>query len=459
MTAGLWNNLGNKFSNAGSALANALFGTQNITPMQQNQTKYPEAIQNYLDDMENQPYMQKLLNQPKQTGLTLDQYKEGFAQGLNFGVPEIADAQEALKINKPKTGEEIELAKTGQFNTYSQPLSAGLSATNRQGGLFNDITTGFRENYHNSFDPSNLAPQNKNFATRLGEGLGTVARFADSPLGRGLLAYGLNNALGYDDSGLEGITAFVGRQNARTADEIYRDSLIQSGIDVSKIKGNVTSDVYNKLIQAKQLQDNAAYRQMMANMQAENNKIQQEIRRDQFNYQKQKDAWDRADRAATRALTKRGQDLNYSLGRQRISANNKQEKENKKASEAMSSLTAIKNQLDRFSSSFADVDNPFRYRIAGGISQKLNTLTPEEANFNSQASLLLNKIARDLGGEKGVLSDQDIARIKESMPKLEDTLAQKNAKMNAIYNLLEDRMAQYGYISNTSNIDNEGWAF
>ena len=247
MTAGLWNNLGNKFTNAGSALANALFGTQNITPIQQNQTKYPEGLQNYLDSLDQKPYMQKLLNQPKETGLTLDQIKEGIAQGLNFGVPEIADAQEALKINKPKTGEEIELAKTGQFNTYSQPLSAGLSATNRQGGLFNDITTGFRENYHNSFDPSNLAPQNKNFATRLGEGLGTVARFADSPLGRGLLAYGLNNALGYDDSGLEGIKAFVGRQNARTADEIYRNNLNKLGIDTSNIKGNVTSDVYKNL--------------------------------------------------------------------------------------------------------------------------------------------------------------------------------------------------------------------
>lgn len=248
MTAGLWNNLGNKFTNAGSALANALFGTQNITPIQQNQTKYPEGLQNYLDSLDQKPYMQKLLNQPKETGLTLDQYKEGIAQGLNFGVPEIADAQEALKINKPKTGEEIELAKTGQFNTYSgEPLSAGLSATNRQGGLFNDITTGFRENYHNAFDPNNLAPANKNFATRLGEGLGTVARFADSPLGRGLLAYGLNNALGYDDSALEGITAFVGRQNARTADEVYRNNLNQLGIDTSNIKGNVTSDVYKNL--------------------------------------------------------------------------------------------------------------------------------------------------------------------------------------------------------------------
>lgn len=237
------NNLTGKLQNAGSSLANALFGSANISSTGGGQ--YPAGIQNYLDSLENQPYMQGLLNQPKQTGLSLDQYKEGIAQGLNFGVPEIADAQDALKINKPKTGEEIDLARQGQFNQY--PLQTGLSTTPRQGGIIPDMISGFRENYRNSFDPNNLAPQNKNFATRFGEGLGTIARFADSPLGRGLLAYGLNNALGYDDSALEGITAFVGRQNARTADEVYRNNLNKLGIDTSNIRGNVTSDVYKNL--------------------------------------------------------------------------------------------------------------------------------------------------------------------------------------------------------------------
>ena len=487
MTAGLWNNLGNKFTNAGSALANALFGTQNITPMQQNQTKYPEGLQNYLDSLDQKPYMQKLLNQPKETGLTLDQYKEGIAQGLNFGVPEIADAQEALKINKPKSGEEIELAKTGQFNTYSgEPLSAGLSATNRQGGLFNDITTGFRENYHNSFDPSNLAPQNKNFATRLGEGLGTVARFADSPLGRGLLAYGLNNALGYDDSGLEGITAFVGRQKARTADELYRNNLNKLGIDTSNIKGNVTSDVYKNLadfsykqqsLQAKkdiaEAKDNVSRARMimsalnngtitpaeaqlqMANYGVTLNDVQESNNTRLLPYKQY--AMQVAPQVALGNLgvaqgnlALRQAELPYDVAYKQAQIQNILNKgtQDKKVQDNINSLSAIKGQLDRFSGTFKDVNNPYRYRIAGGVSQKLNTLTPAESNFNSQASLLLNKIARDLGGEKGVLSDQDIARIKESMPKLEDTIDQKNAKMNAIYDLLQDRMAQYGYTNN-----------
>ena len=62
--------------------------------------------------------------------------------------------------------------------------------------------------------------------------------------------------------------------------------------------------------------------------------------------------------------------------------------------------------------------------------------------------MLFNKIARELGGEKGVLSDQDIKRIEQALPTLSDTKAQKQAKMEAIYNLLDDRMKQYGYVSN-----------
>ena len=244
MTAGIWNNLGNKFGNMGGALANALLGSASTT-VNQPQGQYPDAIQNYLDDMENQPYMQNLLNQPKQTGLSLDQYKEGFAQGLNFGVPEIADAQDALKINKPKTGEEIDLARQGQFNTY--PLKTGLTTGPRQGGFLNDFQKGYQENYQNAFDANNLAPQKKSWATRIGEGLGSVGRFIDSPLGRGLIAYGLNNALGYDNSVIEGLNAFIGRQNAQTADKIYRQNLANNGIDLSGIRGNVTSDIYKQV--------------------------------------------------------------------------------------------------------------------------------------------------------------------------------------------------------------------
>jgi hypothetical protein len=79
-----------------------------------------------------------------------------------------------------------------------------------------------------------------------------------------------------------------------------------------------------------------------------------------------------------------------------------------------------------------------RLRAATGFQTK------EEANFDSQRTLLFNKIARDLGGEKGVLSDQDIKRIEKSLPSYTDSAVQKQAKMQAIYDLLNDRLAVEG---------------
>ena len=70
------------------------------------------------------------------------------------------------------------------------------------------------------------------------------------------------------------------------------------------------------------------------------------------------------------------------------------------------------------------------------------TNTTAEANFNSQRSLLFNQIARTLGGEKGVLSDQDIQRIDNALPKLTDSYSQKMAKMKAVYDLLDIKKGQ-----------------
>ena len=158
---------------------NALFGTpvqvEGVAPS----VSYGKDIDNYLNTLGSQPYMQGLLNQPKETGLTLDQYKQGVANGLNYGVPEIAKAQQTLGINIPKTGEEIELANVGQFNQPTM-LSVGTATSpSRQGGFFNDLASGYRENATQGFDVNNLAPQKKGLATRIGEGLGTLARFYD----------------------------------------------------------------------------------------------------------------------------------------------------------------------------------------------------------------------------------------------------------------------------------------
>ena len=226
---------------------NALFGVptqvEDITP----NVSYGENIDNYLNTLGSQPYMQGLLNQPKETALTLDQYKQGVANGLNYGVPEIAKAQQTLGINIPKTGEEIELAHVGQFNQPSM-LSAGTTTTPRQGGFFNDFASGYRENATQGFNVNNLAPvQGKGLATRLGEGLGTLARFYDKPIGRMAVATGLSMLTDEVNPLNEGVKAYVGRQNNMTQDRVYRNQLKQLGMtddEVNAIPGNVTKDVF-----------------------------------------------------------------------------------------------------------------------------------------------------------------------------------------------------------------------
>lgn len=186
---------------------------------------------------------------PKEEQLSDEQIKSNIINGLNMENKYISDWQNANNIRKPQDEEEIEQARLGQFNTPT--LSTALSEE-KQLPKPNSFMEGYRENYNNAFSPVNWQRNpNKNWQYRLGEGLGSVGRFIDSPLGRGLIAAGLNKALGYDDSALEGLQAFAGRQNAVTADKFYRNELAKNygytDEDLAGIRGNITSDVFKNL--------------------------------------------------------------------------------------------------------------------------------------------------------------------------------------------------------------------
>lgn len=146
--------------------------------------------------------------------------------------------------------------------------------TNYRPGLLNDIASGYRENYVTGFAAPNLGQnqttdgRNKGFAYRLGEGLGSVGRFIDSPLGRGVIAAGLNSALGYDNSLQEGLTAAVGRQNAQTTDRLYRQQLMRdygyTPEDLQDVRGNIDSKTFNDLTKSQNSAMNVAIRQQTA---------------------------------------------------------------------------------------------------------------------------------------------------------------------------------------------------
>lgn len=293
-------------------LADFLLGkkinTQNVEPS----ASYGQEVDEYLNTLGSQPYMQNLLNQPKEVGLTLKEYQRGVANGLNYGIPEIAEAQKQLGIRIPVTEEEKYNAQLGDFN-QPQGMNINVSNVPRRGGALNNFITGFRENFNNGFSPSNLEPANKSFSTRFGEGVGSLARFANSPAGRGLLVAGLVGATGGGalPALAFGGSATLGNQQYRLNDKMYRDDLIRSGrqyimntpeyataddktkqamldeVDnrIKGYRGYINKDIYRNMIDSQIAQENAAYRRMYYDNQAKENAINNLLAQQKFDYQ------------------------------------------------------------------------------------------------------------------------------------------------------------------------------
>lgn len=317
----------------------------------------------------------------------------------------------------------------------------------RTGGIVNDLTSGYRENANTRFSPDNWTNERKSVAKRIGEVLGTGARLLDSPAGRMLLAYGASNMLGDTNPLEQAFTAGLTNMNARANDQLYRQDLANQGIDTSNVKGYMNDASYKNLLTSKQLQDNAEWRKLNIETQNRQNEIMNQMRQDQFEETKAQNAFNRMLAGQKLSLDERQLALGYAkLEADKMGEYAKMlEKEQEKANE----YKDVENQLKAFEGTFKEANNPYRYRMAGGVSNMFNTLSPAENNFNAQRTLLFNQIARKLGGEKGVLSDQDIKRVEAALPSLSDTLEQKQAKMKAIYNLLDIKKGGTG---NTQNV-------
>ena len=326
----------------------------------------------------------------------------------------------------------IENENNVEYDNYGNTqLNTAIGTPRRTGGFFNDFANGAKENYNNGFQISNLLNdfgKNKGVGYRLGEGLGTIGRIAQSPLGRAAITAGLVGLTG--GSALQALTfggmAGAGNQYNILRDKMYRNELSNQGIDTSNLKGYVNDNTFNKVLEAKRLQDNAEFKRMYYEAQQKNHE-------DMVNLQRAKMLADKQQQAIDNYYKK----LGYDLKKRGLDIQDKKIDETLKAKQNADDLGDIQKQLDNFANTFETVNNPYRYRLAGGLSEKMNMLSNDEANFNAQRTLLFNQIARKLGGEKGVLSDKDIERVDAALPKLSDTLEQKRAKMKAVYALLD----------------------
>ena len=231
-----------------------LMGKQPQTAEVNPTSTYGADVDNFINALKEQPYMQKLYNAPIQERLSDEQIAEKVANGLNLGIPELAQAQKDVGIRIPQGVEQIAQAQFGEFN--KPMVVAGINNAPRQGGLIQGYKQGYNLNYDN---PTNTV------GTRIGQGLGTLGRFADSPLGRGLIAYGLSNAMGDTNPLEQAFTAGVGRQNNITRDNVYRNQLKQMGMsedEVNAIPGIITDDIFKNYTLANYRNNMTNYRNL-----------------------------------------------------------------------------------------------------------------------------------------------------------------------------------------------------
>ena len=368
---------------------------------------------------------------------------------------------------------------TGEEVTYTPQNTSTVSENPRVGGLFRDLGAGARENFATGFAANNLLDnttddgRRKGFAYRLGEGLGSVGRFLESSPGRGLLtaaAVGLAGGNGADmlAYGLKGGTL---NNRLRTQDKMYRNEMLRNSVnalqnspefmmlsepekqqvlnnlqnEVNNMRGYVTDDVYNNFVRAQQLRDNADYRNLMANLQMQNNQAMQGLRKDQLEFQKLKEQSDNAFRSQQLALTARGQDMTY--GAKMADIYSKQaEKERKAAEKAAAKAEETNNiihQLDvlqglhkRLPQNYVPTGGKKTTAVLAGLATKAGIPNNDMAAFNGVQNIGTNMIARKIGGEKGVMTDKDFERAKAMTPNIFDTPAQAEAKVKSIYALM-----------------------
>ena len=328
--------------------------------------------------------------------------------------------------------------------------------TNHKPGFFEDFGRGFQENATQGFNVNNLAPvQGKGLATRLGEGLGTLARFYDKPIGRMAVATGLSMLTDEANPLNEGVKAYVGRQNNMTRDKAYRQSLINMGVDeaqVNAIPGIMSDDVYKNMIDALNAQEMRKYRELYLTNQQEQNKIMNQFRRDNLKAQEAERAAERADKAATRALTARGQNLNYDIAMRKLEAEANKEtaaerKEKAKLKQAQNTI----NMISKAKETVQNNPNAFGYVqgvLGADISNRLfKGGTQARSTINSVAAEYRKYLTGAQMGEKERLD------YEKFLPSPKDNARILNDKLNAMLDVIS---AREGIETTSSRVTNVG---
>lgn len=275
MTGNPFNIFGNLFNKAyeekmngkgiGTALYNGLFDSAETAAKGYGQQMLPDVAGVFKGNAKPSEMLNPIAQYQdylKQNGYA-DNVVNGVSQGLNSGDKDIADwinqynnGADGQKnpIRIPKTAEEIELAKQGQFNVPTQVGGLTANTTNNKNFIdslasgLGDFQKGFQENKENAFKPENMiSDDSKSTMNKIGEGVGTVARVLEKPATQAIIAGTLSamNGNGIVPAIADGYK--MGTQRARS--NMYQDALRKNGVDIDTgVLGNITSNDMNALL-------------------------------------------------------------------------------------------------------------------------------------------------------------------------------------------------------------------
>ena len=365
-----------------------------------------------------------------------------------------------------------------------------------------------------NFGQNTLADgRKKGFAYRLGEGLGSATRFLDSPAGHMLLAYGASNMLGDTNPLEQAMTAGAVNINTRNNDRIYRNDLIQSakqqlmnspefntltdaeqqqvmqnakmtegfdnlteeqqkelisnayneyltnkqqnalrGIenDYNGLRGYVTNDTYNNLMRSQQIRDNYAYRNMMLNNQLEQNKIMNQLRKDQFEATKAQQEFNRnmaianldekrADRASRNAYQNAQLGLGYSkLALEQEKARNpKLSATERKAQEKERQSMNTINMINQAKNAVKGNPNAFKWTTGMLGADVANRLDPKGVKARSVVNSVTAEYRKYLTGAQ--MSDKERKDYEKFLPAPTDNARIIQDKLNGMLTVIGAR--------------------
>lgn len=385
--------------------------------------------------------------------------------------------KQAQPTDNISQGGQTVITEDGQI--YNPIGNVTTSSNPRTGGFLRDFTGGYQENRFtpaslDNFEQNTLADgRKKGFAYRAGEALGSLARFGESPLGRGLLVGGAIGALGGDPTAMlaYGASTSMMNQGNRMRDRAYRDDLIstaqqslmeQPGFSelsaedqqaqlqnianqVNSYRGYVDNNTYNNMIKAQQIRDNAAYRKMyfdanQANLQAQREWQRQQAeqaradRQAQFEYQKSNDAANRAiryadlqDRRNQRAIDNYYKEEGLKLRRdaQEAKLNKSLYKNTQERNATLNQIQQIRNYVN---------NNPRATGLAigtltGDIANRFDS-NPQHIKTRTAIDDFKTKIRHDLTG--AAFSAKEAREYEKFLPNTRDTKDIINAKLDAL---------------------------